>query len=275
MSAYVIFLETIHDHQRFHEYRKLVTKTLKPFGGAFVVRGGHFTVIEGDWPYERCVVIEFPSREQAEAWYQSSEYQEILPLRLGATQTNSIIIEGMMGGGSDTMGPISKGFLEELKRSRPHMLDLAAMREIGNPATTYVEVIIASPVDGPFKEGLWIQTANEEVTVGFGAHHQHFNEWHVSELGREGDPANIYEAALNFVDRILAEEIVQVTVERQGRYFASWLEPSDRIADILAGRVPWMEYGNMMGASLEIDREAPYTLKIKSWRGTINTEIEL
>ena len=52
------------------------------------------TVLEGSWPHQRTVVIEFPSRKDAEAWYRSPAYQKILPLRLKAAKANFIIIDG-------------------------------------------------------------------------------------------------------------------------------------------------------------------------------------
>lgn len=97
-KAYIIFLETFHEnvenHRQFDEYRHLVVPTLQPFDGRFIIRGGHFSVVEGDWPHERCVVVEFPSREKAEGWYWSPEYRALLPLRLAAMQADAIIIDG-------------------------------------------------------------------------------------------------------------------------------------------------------------------------------------
>ena len=46
--------------------RKQVPATLAAFGGKFIVRGGKVTVHEGEWPHPSTVVIEFPSRAQAE-----------------------------------------------------------------------------------------------------------------------------------------------------------------------------------------------------------------
>ncbi|HMK02198.1 MAG TPA: DUF1330 domain-containing protein, partial [Reyranella sp.] len=62
MKAYVIAAETIKDQAMFDEYRKVVPETVAPFGGRFVARGGNLTVLEGEWPHSRLVVIEFPSR---------------------------------------------------------------------------------------------------------------------------------------------------------------------------------------------------------------------
>jgi uncharacterized protein (DUF1330 family) len=75
-----------------------VPATLAAFGGRFVARGGTVTVLEGEWPNPRTVIIEFPSREKAEAWYRSAEYQKIISLRLDSTTGNLIIIDGVPPG---------------------------------------------------------------------------------------------------------------------------------------------------------------------------------
>ena len=95
MKAYVVVQETVKDEAMFAAYRKDVLATLAPFGAQFVVRGGHFTVLEGEWPHPRLAVIEFPSRAQAEAWYKSAAYQKILPLRLNSCASNLIIADGL------------------------------------------------------------------------------------------------------------------------------------------------------------------------------------
>jgi uncharacterized protein (DUF1330 family) len=94
MTAYVIAAETVKDEAMFDEYRKQVPATLAPFGGTFIVRGGKVTVHEGQWPHLRTVIIEFPSRAQAEGWYKSAEYQKIIQLRHGSSVGNLIIIDG-------------------------------------------------------------------------------------------------------------------------------------------------------------------------------------
>jgi uncharacterized protein (DUF1330 family) len=66
MKAYVIAAETINDSAMFDLYRKQVPATIAPFGGQFVVRGANLTVLEGEWPHSRLVIIEFPSRTAAQ-----------------------------------------------------------------------------------------------------------------------------------------------------------------------------------------------------------------
>jgi uncharacterized protein (DUF1330 family) len=95
MKAYLIAAETVHDEALFAQYRQEVIKTLAPFGGQFVARGGNLKVLEGTWPHPRLVVIEFPSRAAVEDWYNCADYQKILPLRTKSTSGNLVIVDGV------------------------------------------------------------------------------------------------------------------------------------------------------------------------------------
>ncbi|MEX1108517.1 MAG: DUF1330 domain-containing protein [Dongiaceae bacterium] len=95
MPAYALFAETVSDMGLFDRYRAQVPETLEKFGGRFIVRGGNFTVVEGEWPLPRRVIIEFPSRDAAEQWYASPRYQEILPMRLQSSKGNFVIVDGV------------------------------------------------------------------------------------------------------------------------------------------------------------------------------------
>ena len=94
MKAFVIATETAKDEAMFAEYRKAVPATIEAFGGKFIVRGGDLKLLEGEWQHPRLVIIEFPSREAAEGWYRSPEYQKIIGLRLNSTVGNLVIVEG-------------------------------------------------------------------------------------------------------------------------------------------------------------------------------------
>jgi uncharacterized protein (DUF1330 family) len=94
MKAYVIAAETINDPAMFDLYRKEVPATIVPFGGQFVARGGNLTVLEGEWPHPRLVIIEFPSRTAAQDWYNSAEYHKIIALRHKSSVGNLIIVDG-------------------------------------------------------------------------------------------------------------------------------------------------------------------------------------
>jgi len=95
MSAYVVGQLSIKDQETFDAYRKAVPETIAAHGGRYMVRGGALSVVEGDWPLPRLVILEFPTREAAEAWYRSTAYQKVLPLRLGSSICNLIIVDGV------------------------------------------------------------------------------------------------------------------------------------------------------------------------------------
>ncbi|HEY5662412.1 MAG TPA: DUF1330 domain-containing protein [Ilumatobacter sp.] len=95
MTALCIVYERVHDEDEFARYRRSVMPTLEPFGARFLVRGGAFTVPEGDMPFTQIAVLEFPSREAAESWYDSDAYQAVLPIRLGAATCQLVIVDAV------------------------------------------------------------------------------------------------------------------------------------------------------------------------------------
>jgi uncharacterized protein (DUF1330 family) len=95
VKAFCIVYEVVEDPRQFEQYRNQVLPTIQAHGGKFLVRGGEFTALEGDMPYERIAMLEFPSRAAAETWYHSPEYQRILPLRTGSTRSQFILVDGV------------------------------------------------------------------------------------------------------------------------------------------------------------------------------------
>ncbi|MBV9355499.1 MAG: DUF1330 domain-containing protein [Chloroflexi bacterium] len=95
MAAYIIADVEISDPEGYAGYTSQVPGTLAPFGGEFVVRGGHADVLEGGWRPKRLVVIRFPDRQHAEGWYQSAAYQAILPIRHQHSQGSVLCVDGV------------------------------------------------------------------------------------------------------------------------------------------------------------------------------------
>ena len=56
------------------------------------------TVVEGEWPYTRTVLIRFPSAEAARAWYESPEYQDIAQHRFRGAKTNAVVVDELPRG---------------------------------------------------------------------------------------------------------------------------------------------------------------------------------
>jgi uncharacterized protein (DUF1330 family) len=94
MPAYFIAEVDVHDASLYESYRPIAGATIAKHGGRFVVRGGKTETAEGGWAPKRLVVVEFPTMEQAKAWYNSPEYGEGLKMRLAAAKSRAIFAEG-------------------------------------------------------------------------------------------------------------------------------------------------------------------------------------
>lgn len=95
MAAYVIADVEVTEEALFEEYRKLVPATVEAFGGRYIVRGGTSEVVEGDAMPHRTVIIEFDSFERAKAWHSSEMYAGPKQMRIGSTNSNVMIVEGL------------------------------------------------------------------------------------------------------------------------------------------------------------------------------------
>ena len=76
-------------------YRAAVPATIAQYGGRFLARGGTTHLIEGGPEPKRIVILEFADTAAAKRWYESTEYQKILPIRLANSTGRAFIIEGV------------------------------------------------------------------------------------------------------------------------------------------------------------------------------------
>ncbi len=81
MAAYLVGNFKVTNVDGFTEYRNLVGKTIADHGGEYVVADAKSVPMEGD-PAHLSVVLKFRDMDALKGWYDSPEYQEILPLRL-------------------------------------------------------------------------------------------------------------------------------------------------------------------------------------------------
>lgn len=94
MPAYFIARIEVTDPDDYATYASQTPGLAERFGGRYIVKGGPMTQLEGTGP-ARHVVVEFPDRASAEAWYNSPEYQAILPIAQRAGQRDLVIVEGV------------------------------------------------------------------------------------------------------------------------------------------------------------------------------------
>ena len=97
MPAYVVTEIEVEDPVRYEDYKKMVPPSLAAYGGRFLVRGGKLENLEGDWLPKRFVMVEFPSVEQAKAWWSSAEYADAKALRQATAKSEMIVVDGFEG----------------------------------------------------------------------------------------------------------------------------------------------------------------------------------
>jgi uncharacterized protein (DUF1330 family) len=90
----VIAQMTVNDIDMYYEYASKLFATTKGYGGK-VLAANDAEVREGPVPRVRTVIGEFPSLDEARAWYDSEGYQAIVTLRKDSTDSTLIMVEGM------------------------------------------------------------------------------------------------------------------------------------------------------------------------------------
>ena len=94
MAAYFVCTMRIHDPDTYKKYTALTPATVARHGGRFLTRGDKVTTHEGETFTERMVIIEFPDRAAAEAWYNDPAYQDASKFRRAASVGRMILQEG-------------------------------------------------------------------------------------------------------------------------------------------------------------------------------------
>ena len=96
MPAYLIANIDVTDPQGFEAYRARVPAVIAQYGGAYAVRGGAVTAVEGTSPFKRLVVLEFVTMDALRAFYHSPEYAPLIAMRQKASTGDVVLVEGFV-----------------------------------------------------------------------------------------------------------------------------------------------------------------------------------
>ncbi len=96
-KAYILVQVEVSNPGQYAEYMKLSPGIIEKFGGRFIARGGRSETLEGTPATGRIVVVEFPSFERAQEFYNSAEYLAARKARAGAAAAQFILVEGARG----------------------------------------------------------------------------------------------------------------------------------------------------------------------------------
>ena len=95
MKAYLIAHIEVTNPELMEKYRELVPKIVAKYQGKYLVRGGDSEILEGDYFKHRMVLLEFPSRQQANNFYNSEDYAPLKMLRIEAGNNSSVLVDGI------------------------------------------------------------------------------------------------------------------------------------------------------------------------------------
>ena len=95
MSAFVIFDVDIRDPARYQDFMNGVKPALEQAGAKYLARGGAHKVYEGDWEPRRIVLLEFPSLEAWEDFYNGPVYQGLKHIRDECSSARLVGVTGI------------------------------------------------------------------------------------------------------------------------------------------------------------------------------------
>ena len=95
MSYYFVAQIKINDEEEYQKYLDGVDEVFKKFNGKYLAVDYSPIVIEGEWNYDRIVMIEFPDEVEFRRWYDSPMYQEIVQYRQKAAKCDTLLVKGL------------------------------------------------------------------------------------------------------------------------------------------------------------------------------------
>lgn len=90
MKAVLVAHVTIKDNEQFTKYVEASAPSLAAFGAKFAFRGKVASIFAGEHNHNIVGIIEFPDKEAMIAWYNSPDYQQVIPLRARAADVTFI-----------------------------------------------------------------------------------------------------------------------------------------------------------------------------------------
>jgi uncharacterized protein (DUF1330 family) len=93
-KAYAVAEFDVVDAATFKEFAEGNTKGVTAAGGRFLVRPGRVVSIAGDTP-KKFALVEWPSFDQAHAYYTSDTWKKLEPLYSKGAKFRAVLIEGL------------------------------------------------------------------------------------------------------------------------------------------------------------------------------------
>ena len=91
-QAFAIGAHLMRDPEGFKPYAAGVPDVIKNYGCRYIARGGKVTPLCGSFVPDRAVLMEFPSADEAVAFYFSHAYAPLLKIRLRTTDPRFVLL---------------------------------------------------------------------------------------------------------------------------------------------------------------------------------------
>lgn len=98
--AYLVLDFAIVEPEAFMDYARRIPAFIERHRGRYVVRGARPTVMEGDRAPDRMVILEFETRQNAEAFLGDPAAQDLFAVRHRSTRSNLILLDGCLPSGA-------------------------------------------------------------------------------------------------------------------------------------------------------------------------------
>ncbi|SET30467.1 Uncharacterized conserved protein, DUF1330 family [Natronincola peptidivorans] len=95
MSCYFVAQIQINDNEEYEKYLNSVDEVFSRFNGKYLAVDKSPEILEGNWSYNRIIIIQFQDEKELKHWYESTEYQKILKHRLKAATCDTILVKGL------------------------------------------------------------------------------------------------------------------------------------------------------------------------------------
>ena len=91
MPAYITAEFTPQNEEMLQTYSAKAASIISEYGGEFLIKAP-IQILGGSNNYEYKAIIEFPSKEQAQSWFDSPQYQALIDVRDQGMESSFLLI---------------------------------------------------------------------------------------------------------------------------------------------------------------------------------------
>jgi uncharacterized protein (DUF1330 family) len=96
MTVYVVAQVKYTNEALYRRYQERFFDVFKQFRGRLLVADEHPLLLDGAWPHDKVVLMEFPDQAEAQRFLQSPAYVEIAKDRVAGAETVSLLLKGLL-----------------------------------------------------------------------------------------------------------------------------------------------------------------------------------